>query len=137
MISSLVIPQTPVPDILQIHRRNITLSWEAVYYPTSQDQTRYGVNITICRADVVLPSQAQGLLQATTSSDDNQVTHCTVITKDKHDLIQMKSLQLSATKEEDLLPIVFTHVSNHLQPSVNYKIRCADLSQFFYLLIFA
>ena len=120
MISSLVIPQTPVPAILDIHRRNLTMSWEAVYYPASRDQTKYGVNITICRAEVVLPSQTQGLLSSSSSLDDDKVPECLVVTKDKRDLIQVN--KISGSSEEYIPQIVSTTIRS-LQPSVNYKIR--------------
>jgi hypothetical protein len=120
MISSLVMPQTPTPDILQIHRRNVTLSWEAVYYPTSQDKTRYGVNITICSAEIVLSSQRKGLLSSSSSLEDEKVSNCFVILKEKSDLIQVNKF---SENSEDYIPqIVSTHVQG-LQPSVNYKIR--------------
>lgn len=116
MIASYVIPQTTVPEIVSIHRRNVTLSWEAVYYPSGQDQTKYGVNITICLADTVLQSQYQGLLSLTSAVDDNKVPGCRVVTKEKKDLITTNFNEDTDTR------VLLTHIRD-LQPSMNYKFR--------------
>jgi hypothetical protein len=129
MIASLVIPQTPSPEIIDIHRRNLTLVWEAVYYPSPQDKTSYGVNITVCQADVVIASQAQGLLSVTSSSDDDKVSQCHVITKEKKQLSEVNKVPSSpGEEEEEYHPQILSTPLRDLNASAEYQIRCPSSS---------
>jgi hypothetical protein len=121
MIASLVMPQTPLPEITELHRRNLTLVWEAVYYPSSRDKTAYGVNITVCRSDVVIASQAQGLLPLASSLDDDKVSHCRIVTKEKQNLLEVLPTE-GEDKEAYRPQILSTHLQD-LDPSVEYRIR--------------
>lgn len=118
MISAYVIPQPPVPSIVEIHRRNVTLAWETSYFPSPQDQTKYGVNITICNADSVLQSQTLGLLSVSSSVEDSLVSGCIVVIREKKDLV----LQSQKLQDDLESRIVVTTIQN-LQPSMSYKFR--------------
>lgn len=129
MISSMVIPPNPTPNIIEIHRKHVVLSWEAVYYPTSQDKTKYGVNITICHARIFSSDKISNEISQTSSLGDENIKDCFVVVKEKNDLIEINNFQ-----KKDQIKI--STVVNNLNSSTEYQIRLYILKLLFLLLIY-
>ena len=121
MISSMVIPPNPLPNIIQIQRKNVTLSWEAIYFPSPEDKTKYGVNITICQSNAVLSGKSRGEFSQTFSLGDEKIPNCFVVVKERNDLIEIKNYETYEIDQISQLAISTT-VYN-LKSSTEYQIR--------------
>lgn len=81
LITSLTIPRPSSPNVHNIGRRNITLSWKSTFLPDSNDQTAFGFNITVC--DVRSMPQSYRILEKYLSygiEDDSSSDGCMTYT---------------------------------------------------------
>jgi hypothetical protein len=123
LISSLTIPQPPVPSLTSIGRKNVTLEWLTPYLPSSQDQTKFGVNITICLASALTTAADQ--VSSTTSQNDESIKGCVVHSLDQK--LLRRNIDLAASALSDS-PVVFLQADLfNLLPQTSYQIRSVTL----------
>jgi hypothetical protein len=118
-----------VPSVASIGRRNVTLEWMSPYLPSPEDQTKFGVNITICLASALTAAATQGSLSSTTSARDDEIDGCVIHSRDSKTF--RKNIDVAASALIDSSVVYFLADIANLLPQTAYQVRYDSLFPFF------
>ena len=107
MVSSLTLPQPPIPLLKNIGRTNMTLYWRSEYSPSTLDKTSFGFNITICAENV-------------TNTED-----CIIKSFYRNSISNplVESTDVKQSEKEGLEVSINTVTLLHLDPGTEYKFQ--------------
>jgi hypothetical protein len=91
------------------------------YLPSSQDQTKFGVNLTVCLAGAVTTAVGKGLLPSTSSIDDENVDGCKVYNLERKTL--RENIDVAASSIADTNVVYFQADILDLKPQTSYLAR--------------
>lgn len=107
MVSSLTLPQPPVPILKSAGRTNMTLYWKGLYSPNEFDKTSFGFNITICS-------------EYTTNTEDC-VVESFYRNSESHPLVESTDGKQSEQQGSEVS--ISTVILLHLNPATSYKFQ--------------
>lgn len=109
IISSLTMPQPPVPVTSNIGRNHIQIKWTSPYVPMSADTTRFGYNVSYCKS---LP---------VTQEEDVDPTVCETVERLRTSMDEL--LDLDRTLSRGVETVVFVTKLTKLTPNTTYWYR--------------
>ena len=107
LVSSLTMPQLNCPNVIDIYRNSILLTWETSYVPHVADLSRFSFNITTCEYNNNNTEKTKTTTITTSSNSDSD--------NDKNELFEIKENCLN----QEFDKTVFTMKQMSKKPSSN------------------